>query len=166
MCGHKHTVLKFLKVLLPAFHIIGRSVVRQPNRLSDEEPLRPNVILKITNCKSHLTNKPPIHHLNIQRKPVINPARNDDHISRHHFDSDPLIVSVSNVEISRSFDDEADLFVRVQVLLEEALQFLFVVGKALFRASYFVFVGVASLFFDAIEHTVGLVRLRVQLESN
>ena len=58
-------------------------------------------------------------HLSVQSEAVVYPSWKNDQVSRHHLDPDPPVLGVSDVKVSASFQDEANLLIGVKVLLKK-----------------------------------------------
>lgn len=52
--GDRETLLQFLDVLLASVHVVSGTVVRQPHRLADEEPLR---LYEVLEFREHFVRK-------------------------------------------------------------------------------------------------------------
>ncbi|MPC14039.1 hypothetical protein E2C01_006793 [Portunus trituberculatus] len=61
----------------------------------------------------------PPHYLCVKGEAVVDPGRQDDQVSRCDFNSDPVVLLVSHVKVTRAFRDEANLFICVKVFLKE-----------------------------------------------
>src|SRR5712691_5249955 len=79
---------------------------------------------------------------------VIHLRRNDDQIAGVDVDAHPAVARVANVEDASTFDDEADLVERVEVLLVE-LRADFVEVGSLFRERDFILLAITSIALDA-----------------
>ena len=86
------------------------SVQRRPLRLILKQPHRLDIILAV------------------RREPVINSRRQDNQIVFLESNAHPVIRLGANVEESLPVEDVADLFVFMEVLVEEHLDFFFVYG--------------------------------------
>ena len=59
---------------------------------------------------------------------MIDPSRHNHQVTLLQPNSHPVVLLPTNVEISASAKDVPDLFILMQMLIEEVLYFLFVVG--------------------------------------
>mmetsp|Transcript_12965 Transcript_12965/g.34934 ORF Transcript_12965/g.34934 Transcript_12965/m.34934 type:complete len:308 (-) Transcript_12965:328-1251(-) len=101
-------------------------VQRRPNWLADEQPHRLDVVL----C--------------IHREAVINSFWQDDQVPFLTVDTNPAILSVANIEISRAFHDVANLLVTMHVLLVERGELLLVIWERVGCDANHVFVVVSA----------------------
>ena len=104
-----------MAVLLPrgCFLIDVLPVIRRPNRLSNEETHRFDVVTLII------------------RKAVVYSFGKNDHITGFNADSNPLILFVAHIKVAAAFDTVADLFVEVDMLLVEGEDLLLITGELL-----------------------------------
>lgn len=89
--------------------------MRRPNRIPDKKPPHFDVIFLV------------------QSEPVIDSRRQNDQIPGQTFDPDPFVVVVPHVEIPGTGGDEPDFLVGVNVLGEEVLDLVLVVGQRRWR---------------------------------
>jgi hypothetical protein len=69
----------------------------------------------------------------IGSKAMVNATGQDDQVSLLEPDPDPVVAFTSDIEEARTVENVPDLFVLVQMLVEEALHLLFVNISHLFR---------------------------------
>jgi hypothetical protein len=60
---------------------------------------------------------------------MVNPSRKQDHVPFCAINSDPFILRVSHIKITRALYNQTNFFVFVDMLGEEGFQFLLIVGQ-------------------------------------
>ena len=58
----------------------------------------------------------------IQGEAMVDPCRQDDHVTWHHLHADPFVIGVTHVKVTAALHAKPNLLIRVNVLRKEVLQ--------------------------------------------
>lgn len=103
------SLTKVLEILVACWMVIGRTVDRRPDRLSHKQSHGFDVVLLV------------------KSESVVDASWQNEEVSFGHFDPYPLVKTISNVKVATPSQDEANLLIRVQMLLEKCLYLFFIV---------------------------------------
>ena len=81
---------------------------------------------------------------------MVDARRHDHEITLFERNAHPVVLLAAHIKVSAAVDDVADLFVLVQVLVEEGFDLLLVVGECGGRDGDFVAVLVGAFGCDAV----------------
>ena len=65
----------------------------------------------------------------VQNESMVYPSWKQDHVPFGAANSDPFVVRVSHIKVARALNNQTNLLIFVDVLGEERLKFVFVVGQ-------------------------------------
>jgi len=145
MSRHSSTLTSRAEILLPVLVRIRlvSPIQRRPFRLVLEQPHRLGVVLLIS------------------REAMVDARRHDHEVTLLERNAHPVVVLAAHVEVATALDNVPDLLVFVQVLVEEGLDFFFVVGQRGRRDGDLVPVLVLALECDPV-HVVQRAEVVVQ----
>lgn len=93
----------------------------------------------------------------ISGETVVNASRHDHKIVLVKLDAHPIVILAPDIKVSAAINDIADLLVLVQVLVEERLDFVLVVGQGGGRNGDLVAILVVALFCHGVDVAEGFV---------
>lgn len=67
--------------------------------------------------------------IRVQNEAMVRTGRQNDHIAFHGMNSDPFVVLVANIKVTRTFQYISNLLIIMDVFCEECLELLFIVGQ-------------------------------------
>eukprot|EP01018_Ginkgo_biloba_P003863 Gb_10342 [translate_table: standard] len=134
-----------VNVYFPDWMVILRTIIWSPYWLTHEQSHGLNIV-------GH-----------IQGESMIYACRQNYQVSFLNPYTNPSVILVSYIKVSTAFQAEANLFISVNMLLEEALEFVMVVRKLLWAASNCVRVSIPSILTDPLEFFIRLVVISIQV---
>lgn len=122
-----------LQVVLAVWVVISlnATVQRRPLRVLLEQAHGLGILYHTLSALSliNTTASPSTHILLIRREPMINARRHNHQITLFQPNPHPIITLASDIKVPSTFQNIPDLFILMQMLMEEVLHLLFVVGE-------------------------------------